>query len=195
MNLGGPRNMTPLSDGESPAFNQIYDRIEETQQELPPSLRNLTFCIAYTIYKRKKREFGARLQEKENYDGKTLSRNLNNLLANNSFYDEIIREAREKMVALTDATANQVLSKLGATIVDGIDEKLNHNGRTVLQKSAHFLWESFLHAIHIVVAAIMIYAAAKFFILLGPIVGAFLDSLGFKYLGELLKAISPESST
>ncbi len=186
MSLALPDGMAPLSDVESPAYTEIHARVEDRLHEMEDDLRQLVFCIAYTLYKKKKREYASRISDKESWE---IASTLRQMLATNATYDEVISEATQKIVSIRDVTSSEVLSRIGSTIIDGIDDKLHHRSASTGKKFWLFLKESALHGLHIVVAALLIYLIAQILLFVGPNVGNFLDSIGFKYLGELLKTI------
>jgi hypothetical protein len=166
--------------------------------------------MAYTLYKKRKKVVGSRLRA-DGKSGKEIASTLNLVLANQETYLELVDEAKSRLTALTDATSNQVLSGIAAEIIEGVDKRLSHEGSngfinrvtdsldarlnhtkaSNLMRFVLFLKHSAIHGLHIVVAALMIYFLAKIILFVGPVAGSFLDSLGFKYLGEILKSLEP----
>jgi len=177
-----------ISDSASPAYNEIRSFVEKSLPDHPSSIQDLVFCVAYTLYSKKKKDMGIRLS-KEGKSGAEISKTLKTILANDAVYKEVVDAANVHIASLTDETSKKVLEKIGAEIVDGIDERMHHTNKPWYVRTMYFLRHSALHALHIVMAALIIYLLAKVILVIGPLVGIFLDSIGLKYLGELLKSI------
>lgn len=189
MNFGLADGNAKITDGESPAYNEIHAFVEKSFSESPAAIQGLVFCVAYALYSKRKKDMGTRLS-KEGKPGEDIARTLQAILANEATYKEVVQEANQHIAALTDETSKKVLEKIGAEIVDGIDERINHTGKPAHIRFWYFLKHSAVHGLHIVVAALIIYALAQSILVIGPQVGIFLDSVGLKYLGDLLKDIA-----
>ncbi|MCP5366736.1 MAG: hypothetical protein H6907_10020 [Hyphomicrobiales bacterium] len=189
MSLGPADAAARISDDESPAYSELHNRVDSTLHDMPPAMRDLLFCVAYTLYSKRKKDIGARLSA-DGQSGKEISDTLRAILANDHTYQEVLVEAEQRITALTDATSNKVLKNIGGEIVDGIDAKINHTGASFFVRFLYFIKHSAIHALHIILAALIIYAIAQTILIIGPKVGVFLDSVGLKYLGDLLQSLS-----
>jgi len=187
MDVGLGPGTKPISEDESPAYKELQRKIERQFEETHPfAMRSMIFCIAYTLYKKEKKEAGHRLRkDDESHDPASIVGNVNKVLANEDHYDRFINQAVIHLSAITDATSNQVLSKIGGTIIDGVVQKLPDDlaGR---KKSSwiqfrDFFKRSFNHAIEIIMAAIIIVSGAKILGYVGPFISQWLEQIGIKY--------------
>lgn len=186
-----PDDHNPLTDYESFAFSQLQSIVKKKYSDAPTNMQELIFSVAYANYKKKKKDV-CKLLHEEGKSPEEIIKNVHAVSANEQSYDEYIEDSASTIHAVTDATSNYVLSNMTREIIDGVDTKINHTGKSFPTRLWHFLVESVIHGLHIVVAALIIYLAAQALIFIAPTIGVFLDSIGFKYLGDLLQTIQSQ---
>jgi hypothetical protein len=186
-------NVEPLrlSDVESGAFQSIMKRLESHHPDVAEPIKELVFCVAYALYKRQKLVIGGNLKGEEGAKPpRDICSDLNGILNTEEMYDQYINDAKSKIVALTDATSNKILTEMSGAFYAQVESLIQpvivSNPKSRLEVLLEFIYHSFLHALHIVVAALMIYLIAILIVSVGPLVGGFFMDLGEKYLGDVL---------
>lgn len=177
-----------LTEVESPAFVEIY-KLFKANLSIRPEMKDLVFCVAYTHYKRKKLETGNRLKG-NGVSAKTTCQNINKIMNDPTSYKDILSEAKNKVTDIADVAGRDVLAKLSGIFMQNVTQALrDYRPPAPVRKSpwrrvASFFLHSAEHALHIVIAALILLAMA---VLLRaaqeplPVLANFLEYLGLKY--------------
>lgn len=191
-------------DQPSPAFDDLRKYVDKTFSDRNDGTKELIFALAYTQYSAEKKQFAKTIRKNGRPDQLATSYlpfatdNQYELFCSSavSKLNVVATHARDEVLAtisnFTVAGVSEVVAPIGKN-VDRVVTLLTRRRRTVPQRVIVFVLKSAEHALHIIIAAVLLVVLARV-IILAPLIGPFLEQQGLHYLGELMRLFDPGST-
>lgn len=170
-------------DNISKAFYELGEYTRNNYKFVSVEMQEMIFCVAYALYAKEKKSFSNWYVENNN-DHSILSKS-HQRYCNNESYRLFCEDAVNAITCLSDITAKDVIKQISSVVVSETSEKLGKDISSIsksvsrIDKSLNdeknhnngmiaFIRHSFAHALHILLAATIIYIVARIILYLAP---------------------------